>query len=317
MLQTIKSKSEKHRIVCWQGWQIKMPRRWDPVKLEGDHNEGYALFADSLRPRLGLRWQTPRKPRRWQKTGSVPVFAEMTDKLVRDALRQEVGELAAAEAKPLESPEQQWVCPLLYSEPKPPGRDVFSGFSSTSGRLLQVAYHAHRREQILANVILPTLADLPADRATPWSIFDLSVVIPGEMRLKSQRLNVGDLGLTFADRQHQLTVRQIAVATLALQRQNLDGWIADQQQVHKRYHRGSGQFADTTLTIGNQERQARLSRATRRRRFFLVRSEPRELVTIAAHDESRDRIVILDGTDESLLQVVAATIGQAVLQDEE
>ena len=43
------------------------------------------------------------------------------------------------------------------------------------------------------------------------------------MKLKSQTLNAGDLGLTFADKYHELTVRQIAVAQLALQRQPIDG----------------------------------------------------------------------------------------------
>ncbi len=285
---------EKRRTVCWQGWQIELPRRWDPVKLEGDHSQGYALFADALRPRLGLRWQTPKKK-------ADPA------KAVRHALRTEVGQLAADEATAVAMP--GWLSPLLYTEPQPPGRDVFSGFSDTSGRLLQVAYHAHRREHILAGSVLPTLRDLPTDRATPWSIFDLSCVVPGGMRLTSQRLNAGDLGLTFADWHHQITVRQIAVATLALQRQTLDGWITDQQKTQKRYHRPSNVFSDTTVAVAGRDQPARSSEVKRRRRYFLMRNQPKSFSTIAIHDQTRDRVVILQGTDESLLQVVAGTVG--------
>src|SRR4051794_39008996 len=127
-------------FVSWQGWQLNLPRRWDPVKLEGDHSAGYALFADALRPRLGLRWSSPSK-----RKGSATAA-------VKSALVQEVGQLAADEAKVLHMPAGQWGSSMLYIEPNPPGRDVWIGLSETSGRLLQIAYHAHRREHILAGM---------------------------------------------------------------------------------------------------------------------------------------------------------------------
>jgi hypothetical protein len=288
--------NDNHRTVSWQGWRLEMPRRWDPVKLEGDHSQGYALFADAVRPRLGLRWQTPRKKVERNKAAQL-------------AMKQEIGQLAADEAVPCAVVGTDWQSPLLYTEPQPPGRDVFSAYSNISGRLLQVAYHAHRREHIFAQSILPTLVDLPTDRAMPWSVFDLNCVIPAGMTLKSHRLNAGDLGLTFADRFNQITVRQIAVARLALQRLSLDGWITDQQQIHKRYHKPSGIFVDETITIAGQDHAARQGRTHRRRRFLLLRSQPRGYTTFAAHDENRDRLIILDGTDESLLRVIAATVG--------
>src|SRR5277367_4921958 len=120
MSQSSPARFEKHRVVCWQGWQIEMPRRWDPVKLEGDHAEGYALFADSLRPRLGLRWQTPKRKRKFN-----------PDIAVRLALRNEVGQLAADEARPLAviRGSDPFMTALLYIEPQPPGRDVLSLYS--------------------------------------------------------------------------------------------------------------------------------------------------------------------------------------------
>jgi hypothetical protein len=285
--------SDNRRIVCWQGWKLSIPRRWDPVKLEGDFSYGYALFADTLRPRLGLRWQTPRKKK------SDPKEA------VTSAMINEVGQLAADEARPFTPPDDSWQSPLLYIEPQPPGRDVYSVFSNTSGRLLQVAYHAHRREHILASSILPMLSDIPLHRAALWSIFDLNCVIPGGMMLRSQRLNAGDLGLTFADQYQSVTVRQIAVAELALKRQSLDGWIADQQKISGRYHRPSGLFADVNVA----GLAGRMSHMRRRRRYSLMWDQPPTYTTIALHDPQRDRLVLLHGSDESLLKVVAPTVG--------
>jgi hypothetical protein len=258
---------------------LQLPRRWDAVKLEGDFALGHALFADAQRPRLGLRWQSLRKN------------ADATAAVIH-ALRAEVGQLAADEAKVISNGGELWQSPILYEEPKPPGRDVFVGFSSTSNRLLELVYHTHHRDNALASVILPTLADLSVERAVPWSIFDLSCMVPGGMPLRSHRLNAGDLGLTFVDRYGcELTIRQIAIAKLALQRQSLDEWIADQQRVSKRYHQPNGVFSDTTLVLGNRDVSAR------------------QLTTIALHDEPRDRLVIVHGSDESLLRVIAPSIG--------
>jgi hypothetical protein len=241
-----------------------------------------------------------------------------------------VGQLAADEAKPFDfakdaqtldlryseepdsassSIDPTWNSPLLYTEPEPPGRDVFSVYSKTSGRLLQIAYHAHRREKLFAANILPTLADLRVDRATQWSIFDLNCVIPGGMKLRTQHLNAGDLGLTFADRYSEVTIRQIAVAQLALQRQSLDGWIASQQKASRRYHHPTGNFADTTLELHDRNLPARLSRMHRRLRYALMFNQPKTIATIGAHDAERDRLILLHGTDESLLQVIGATVG--------
>lgn len=134
-------------------------------------------------------------------------------------------------------------------------------------------------------MILPTIGDLPADRAMPWAIFDLSCVIPAEMKLISQRLNAGDLGLQFADRANSVTVRQIAVADLALRRMSLDGWITDQQRASGRYHRATGVMSDVVVRSGGREVAGRRGWMIRRRRYSLMWREPPELITYALHDK--------------------------------
>ena len=297
------TESERTRTVVWQGWHLEMPRRWDAVKLEGDRSEGYALFADSVRPRLGVRWSTPRKPRPWGKLFD-PIAA------INLALKDEVGSLAAAEAKPPACLDKSdWPDAKLYVEPDPPGRDVFSGYSPASNRLVQIAYHGHRREHLLESHVLPTLLDRPMGRAHRWSVFDLNLVVPADFTLRSHRLNVGDLGLSFVERRTVLTVRQIAVASLALRRMDLDGWIADQQKAGGKYYASDTGHSDLPLGVQGRMLEARVSRQRRKRRYLLANHIPSEVVTIAAHDADRDRIIILSGTEIGLLTTVAETIG--------
>jgi hypothetical protein len=285
------------RAVAWQGWQLELPRRWDPVQLAGDAAAGHALFADAARPRLGLRWATPRRGRRFDAADAV-----------RQAMVAEVGALAAAEATPV----GDWESPLLYVEPDPPGRDVWVAFSPSSGRLLTVACPVRRRDHVLAGLILPGLDEWSLDRAAPWAVFDLSVVVPGGMALTGRHLNAGDLSLSFADRRGvTLTVRQVALAEMALRHRTLDGWLADQQRPHARHYRVAGTPIDVTVAAAGRSLDGRQSQLARRRRFALATWRPRSWATVALHDPARDRLVILHGTDGDLLRTVAETVGVA------
>jgi hypothetical protein len=154
------------------------------------------------------------------------------------------------------------------------------------------------------------ILDQPADRAMLWSVFDLSCIAPAGMKLKSQRLLAGDLSLTFADRANLLTVRQIALARLALSRMNLDRWLADQQRLSAKHYRATGPVCDTEIESCDGARwPARTRRMTKLARFFFLRALPHELVTMAAHDEERDRLVILESNDDALARKMAQTVG--------
>ena len=284
------------RPFAWQGWQLALPRRWDPVQLAGTAAAGHALFADGVRPRLGLRWHTPRR--------RVDI-----DAAVRRTLVAEVGLLAADEAAELDPP-VGFDAAVLYAEPNPPGRDVWVGYSPLTDRVLCIAYHARRRDRVLANVVLPTLTEADPERASPWAVFDLSVVVPGDFALAGQRLNAGDLSLSFADRRGvAFTVRQIAVAELALRRLSLDGWVAEQQKSSAGRYRLLAAAVDVTVSTDGGEVYGRAARLTRRGRFALAVWHPRSLETVVVHDVGRDRLVVLHGADGDLLRTVAATVG--------
>jgi hypothetical protein len=301
-------------IVAWQGWRLDLPPRWNPVKLEGDYRQGYALLADLHRPRLGLRWRTLTRK-------------QLSDPAAWTAatMKQEVGSLAAAEAIAYSPPDDSGSLqsPMLYVEPDPPGRDVFLAISKPSGRGVELIHHAHRRERILAEAVLPGFADLPADRAMPWSIFELSCIAPAGFVLQSHRLNAGDLSLTFAgtggNRNQWILVRQVAVAQLALGRMALDRWLVGQQRARQRHYKPSGdaQKVEISLSAGGlDDLQSRpvsgwMAHMRRRRRFVWLARLVAQITTVALHDEQRDRLVFVQGTDEALLRQIAGTVGWA------
>lgn len=291
--------SDVHRF-AWQGWEIATPSEWDPVRLEGDFDGGTVLLADLNGPRLGVRW------RRFACDGKSARHAER-------ALRDEVGTLAAAEAIPF-TLSGDWFSCLLYTEPKPPGRDVFVGVSNASNRLLQVACHVKRRDDALKQVITH-VRDASEDDEQPWSVFDLWCRVPRSLRLASHKLLAGDLSLSFASvgkPAKQLTIRQVGVAGLALQRSSIEQWLRRQQSTRAKHYRAAKaqDEIELTTTDGRTLMGVR-GTMTRRRRFFFMRSLPRELLTLALHDEARDRLVIVQSNHEEMARKVAETVGVA------
>jgi len=280
--------------VAWQGWKLDLPEGWNPVRLVGDFHKGQALFVDLERPRLGLRWETLRSLR------------ADPGKAIEQAFNQEVGQLASQEVRDQAIAGADWDISRLYVEPEPPGRNVWIGFSRGSNRLLQIVQHVQRRENLLVDAILPALADSDPAVATPWSIFELSCIAPAGMQLRSQRLLAGDLSLTFADKHGWLTVRQVAVAELALARMKLERWLANQQELQRTHYVCDGPPTDARTTSAGL-----VARSRRRWRFFWNRRLPLELITYALHDKGRDRLVLLEGADDALIKLAANSVGWA------
>ena len=289
-------------IIVWQALSIEISHRWSPIKLEGDFAQGYLLLADLHRPRLGLRWHSP-------KAKNLDIQATIDRQML-----DEVGVLAAKEATAF-VPSAAFTFGKIYIEPQPPGRDIWIGYSPASKRIIEVVHHAHRRERLLRDAVLATLGDWPDVDPRPWSIFDLSCRVPRGFALESQQLNVGDLLLEFSapakPRPRRLTIRQIAVAELALKRKNLDGWLASLQRQSRKQYRVAGNIADITVEAAGRQVVGRRQWLERRRRFFWVRRLHPQLLTLALHDAPRDRLLLIETSEEELAQQISPTVGWA------
>jgi hypothetical protein len=278
--------------LAWQGWHVGVPADWSPIKIEGDFDRGFVAMADLDRERLGVRWQTARK-------NADP------KKVVADAMRGEVGQLAFEES--IESTSDAWPAARLYIEPDPPGRDVWIGYSAATKRVVQIVYQATARDRVLRDSIVPTIADggEAGGAASEWSVFWLNVALPRPLKLLSQRLNVGDLSLSFATQQGDLVVRQVAAARVATSRRPMEKWLATVSEP-KRY-RPIGKSEPVTVAGMAGLRQ----RHVRRRRLWWLRWVAREYVAYCVHDVASDRLAILRAPDDHWAEETIAGLGRS------
>lgn len=286
-------------VVAWQGWRMEVPEEWAPARIEGDAQGGYVLLADLHGPRLGIRWK--------QIAGGKAAEKRLAQE-IESALRSEVGLLAAKEAIALAPPVGDWKNCLLYTENQLPGRDVWVGYSANSRRLLELVYHPAQRDRLLAETVLSSLSDQKPDAPMAWSIFDLSCRLPAGWKLQKQRLYAGDMALFFGQgRWQQLTVRQIAVAKMALQRRPLERWVTEQISWHGQYYR-PGREDKTTIA---SDAAWRCFTATRRRRYCWMRWIVPTYPILARHDTQRDRLLIVEAPEQTLAREVLQSMGWA------
>jgi hypothetical protein len=284
---------------AWQGWQLRVPASWNALALEGDYFKGHALLADMDGPRLGVRWRAMKA-------------RHVTEETLRRAIRDEAGDDAARRTKPLPNPDTDRDAPwdqLLAIDRDVPGRDVYVKYGA-SGRLVQLVYHARRRDDVLAGELLPTFAETGFTRSQFWAVFDLSCAVPAALSLKSHRLNAGDHTLHFVDFSRFIIVRQIALAEIALKRTPLRKWLSDQQRARRLRYKVVGEPSEVTVeTEDGRALVGLIGRMRRRRRFWWSWGWSREAVTLTLYDEARDRVVIVESHGENVARDVAKTVG--------
>ena len=275
---------------------MRLPADWNPLRLQGDHERGEVSIADLSRARLAFRWTTP------SRNLDLAKWADRT-------LRDEVGALAAGEAREFGVDGQDWRGAMLYVEPKPPGRDVWVALSPASGRLIEIVYSCRSDDHELADRILPSLRDSARSEAWGWRLFDLSCTSPAGYRLKSQLLNAGDLSLAFSRASQTLVVRQIALAKMALARRPLVKWLGAHERSSAPYYAPVGSPREIAVDRDGDQLVGVQQEARLRQRFAWMWWLPRGQTTLALHDEARDRIVIVQGSEGALACEVAGSVG--------
>jgi len=282
------------RMLAWQGWQMRLPAEWNPVRLEGGYEAGSMLVADLQGARLALRWQ---RPGRRQFDAA---------RCVESAMEEELGRLAAAEARPM--PLDGFDCSMLYVEQQPPGRDLWTAYSPVSRRLVQAVYRIRRREHLLAGVVLPCLRDTPPEEPSLWAVFDMCCVVPAGMKLLRHVLSAGDVSLCFAAGRQRLGVRQIAIADIALKRMPLEKWLADEQRRLGRHYRADGAVEAVECAADGRTLAGLAQTLVRRKRFFWMADLPRTVFCMALHDRQRNRLLLVHGSDAALVRQTVPTM---------
>jgi hypothetical protein len=247
---------------------------------------------------LGLRW-------------SALKAKDFSPNTLRRVIREEAGDDAAARARPLHDPDQpeDGADGLVHLDSTPPGRDVHVWWSG-SERLLEVVYHAAYRDNVLVGELIPSLADVSFLKMRPWAVFDLSCRVPAEFTLASRRLNAGDLALEFGHGQRFVTVRQVALAAIALRRAPLGNWLAELQREGRLRYRAIGAPSPVELRADDgRELNGLMGTVRLRGRFAWMSRLPAQRVAVALHDAARDRLVFVEASDEPLVIEVARSCG--------
>ncbi len=288
--------TKNHQLIAWHGWRFVVPDAWNPVKVDGDYDQGVMLLADMHNAKLGIRWRT-------QKRGDP---AKIADTL----LLAEVGKLATSEATDFAMPDPTaWKLSRLYTEPEPPGRDIWVGHSTITGRMIEIVHHVKTRTNDLIATVLPSVTDTPADQSQAWAIFDLSCKSPAGWALQWFRLNAGDLTLAFHKKRQSVRARQVGPASLALSRMKLDKWIGQLDKAHSKIYQEIDDLSDTTLEIPSRTLNGRAGKLHRKKRLFWAITFAKEMKAIGFHDEVRNRLILAAGDDESVMRQMLQTMG--------
>jgi hypothetical protein len=280
--------------LAWQGWRLPVPRDWNVVRIEGDWARGMILLADLKRPRMGLRWD------------SLPAGGD-AEAAVKSAMAAEIGSPASGPAnRAAASP--GWSFAMQSVEPDPPGRDVWIGHSTVSGRIAQLSFPVEARRDRAARELPDNLADTAESDETAWSILDLSCAAPAGWKLASHHLMAGDLRLTFARETDRLLIRQIAPARLALSRQSIQKWIAQHPLERRRTDRSFGEPTSITTQIHGRTDVGLRQAWTRGGRglWRMLRGELRRVEVTLLHDAEHDRLWVIESPDPVPSSVINA-----------
>lgn len=293
------SARRQRTLFAWQGLQLSVPPEWNPVALSGSFSAGHALLAESGEPRLGIRWA---------KGEAKHATPDALERLVR----REVDDPSNQQVKHLPAPPDAGAIKhaAICLDRRVPGRDVCAAWAADSDRLVQLVYHVRERDDVLMDEIIPTLRETVSLPWQRWAVLDLTCAVPAGFILESHELRAGDLQLKWRGRRGRLSVRQLALADRVLQRTTLEQLVCDRQREEHLEYSPQHPLSEVRLLAEDDRELLGLGGlALRKRRFFWRPGLAPRRFTLALHDETRNRVVVIEADDPSLARDVARTVG--------
>jgi len=275
-----------------------VPAAWNPVRVEGDADSGSMLLADLAAARLGIRWRSAGRgdPK----------------KLVDRVIAGEAGDEVPA-ADSIASSNSGLIEPRLRRDSESQ-REFFAAYSARRKRVIEIV-HTPAEGGSMADRILPSLTEQPAEEDQFWSVFGLHVHTPAEFKLQSYAFNAGDVALHFRHGNGRTIVRRIGPAKLALSRQPLEKWATTLDRSQRKLYRSASlvgsALADRLLESYNPSKDGPPGRTLqdvatakipRRRRLFWAWLVPKQLTAIAAVDPVADRLIVGSSNDPEVLR---------------
>lgn len=221
---------QQWHLVGWDGITARVPPDWDLGAISTEEKGAYLRFDDQDGPRLEIKWSSPdgfvdldkmvdtylKQIGRSRKRGQQPVQIEWDAKVIsKRKARKDILKTFAWHA------EQQaygaaWLC-------KHCGRVVISQVVGPTG---------DQGLGQLAEKVIATITDHPADGWKTWAVYDFIAQVPEDFSLASQKMMAGLMEFNFVRDTEKVTVARWGMAQVALSDRNLEKWAQEKLGKH-------------------------------------------------------------------------------------
>jgi len=276
---------DRHSLLAWAGWKLRMPREWQPLKLEGTPEKGQLIVGDSTCAMFIIKWD------RYTRKAEADAA-----KWVQDRFKKH-GVIPDAEPP---AGQRFTACGWKKSVQTEEGKETvyWYGYSEEARLLLGITVNGVLPAHILRKIVrdvLPSLDAVPAAEGSLWAMYDVSFRAPAGYELAQKHLFSGDIALEFAKgRRETLMMRQVYPGGLALNRRPIEKWFDFYPfKEHRRTRRSSIQVSQW-----NHKERAELKGAMRsawkRLPVPLGWCSPRYCRALAVHDQNLNRLLIVE-----------------------
>lgn len=272
---------------AWAGWQLQLPREWQPLKLSGTPQQGHVLVGGAGWAIFRLQWE------RLGKRGRID-----GPRWVAERFRT----LGVFPAQHPPARDRFTVCGWAVGVQTVEGRETtyWFGYAEPARLLLGVIVNGALprtiRERVLETV-LPTLQATPPHKPQIWALYDVSFQVPAGMELVRRRLASGDVALEFTRRGGEtLLVRQVYPGDLALRRRPLEAWVEAYPFEEPRRLRHRTLRVEPWQSRHRHELTGIQRTGWKRLPFPLGAWAPRQTRAVAVHDPALNRLLIVEWT---------------------
>jgi len=272
-------------LLAWAGWQLRMPREWQPLKLTGTPEKGQMIVGDAECAIFIVKWERADAKRSF------------------DGPKWVAGRLKKLGVRPDPDPpaaRQFTACGWAHGVQTQEDKETtyWYGYSQPADLFIGVTVNGVLPEEVRNKVVrevLPTLAATPAEKSGTWAMYDVSFTAPAGFELAQRHLFSGDIALEFAKgRRETLLLRQVYPGELALERRPHEKWLESYPfKEHRRLRRGTVRTREwkhaSRRELGGVQRLA-----WKRLPAPLGWCAPRRIRAMAVHDASLNRLLLVE-----------------------
>lgn len=215
--------------LAWEGWSVKIPADWRPLKIDGNHGRGSMMVGNAEKAIMLVKWWRPEDR---------PSFS------VEEWLKHRFKKLGTVPTEEPSAPRPNgfsktaWVVELESKDGS--SKTIWYGHAPAAGMVLEVVLNCNVEKYLQQKVIkkiLPGLQVNSRNEETPWALYEVSFLSPQGFILNQRHLCSGDVALEFVKgKTETLLVRQVYPAGLAMKRRTYERWLEEYPfKEHRRF----------------------------------------------------------------------------------